>query len=156
MADTNLQTGGQAAPKTAEEKKAFNATRRKSRLDGLHRAPVPVDTVKDEVIASVEDATAAAKGRRESKIAPVLKQETDLIKDKAGVGTGKVSPRDEKHIKVNVKNFAILQKKEIKSTYKIKETLGQGSFGCVKRVMHRDLAEDRALKIIKRTSVTSD
>ena len=128
------------------------------RLDGLHRAPVPVDTVKDEVKASVEDATAAAKGRRESKVAAVTKQESEAIKDKVegGAGTGKVSPRDEKHIKVNVKNFAILQKKEIKSTYKIKETLGQGSFGCVKRVMHRDLAEDRALKIIKRTSVTSD
>lgn len=59
-------------------------------------------------------------------------------------------------MKVNIKNFAILQKKEIKSTYKIKETLGQGSFGCVKRINHRDLNEDRALKIIKRTSVTSD
>ena len=27
-------------------------------------------------------------------------------------------------VKVNIKNFAILQNKEIKSTYKIKETLG--------------------------------
>ena len=55
---------------------------------------------------------------------------------------------------MNIKNFAPLQKKEIKHTYKIKETLGQGSFGCVKRVHHKDLNEDRALKIIKRTSVS--
>jgi calcium-dependent protein kinase len=59
-------------------------------------------------------------------------------------------------VKMNIKNFAILQKKEIRATYKIKETLGQGSFGCVKRVMHRDLNEDRALKIIKKNTVTSE
>ena len=57
---------------------------------------------------------------------------------------------------MNIKEFAPLQKKDLGKTYKTKQTLGQGTFGCVKRVMHRDLKEDRALKIIKRSSITSE
>ena len=57
---------------------------------------------------------------------------------------------------MNIKEFAAKQKKEIKKAYKIKETIGQGSFGCVKRIEHRDLKEDRALKIIKKTSLKNE
>jgi serine/threonine protein kinase len=62
----------------------------------------------------------------------------------------------QRRMQMNTKMFAPLYRKEIESQYKIKETLGQGSFGCVKRVQHRVLKEDRALKIIKKVSVKSE
>lgn len=57
---------------------------------------------------------------------------------------------------MNTKLFALKQRKEIESLYKIKETLGQGSFGCVKRIQHKILKEDRALKILKKSGIKSE
>eukprot|EP00347_Sterkiella_histriomuscorum_P008991 403342946 len=59
-------------------------------------------------------------------------------------------------INMNTKFFALKQRKEIESSYKIKETLGQGSFGCVKRIQHKILREDRALKILKKSGIKSE
>lgn len=52
--------------------------------------------------------------------------------------------------------FAPKQRKDIEKYYKILETLGQGSYGCVKRIQHKDLKEDRALKIIKKKTLKSE
>lgn len=38
---------------------------------------------------------------------------------------------------LNIKNFVPMQRKQIEQSYKVMELLGQGSFGCVKKLVHK-------------------
>ena len=62
----------------------------------------------------------------------------------------------EARITMNIKSFAPKQRKEIESSYSIHEVIGQGTFGCVKRIVHKDLRDERAMKIIKKKSLASE
>ncbi len=84
--------------------------------------------------------------RRGSRAVSKEKKQGDVT-DKAEIPT--VS-QEVQRIQMNIKMFAPKQKKDISKHYTLMETLGQGSYGCVKRIRHKDLNEDRALKIIKK------
>ena len=46
-------------------------------------------------------------------------------------------------------------KRELENTYEIQDTLGQGAYGAVKKVIHKGLNEERALKILKKSNLES-
>jgi serine/threonine protein kinase len=48
------------------------------------------------------------------------------------------------------------QKGRIKAKYTILETIGKGSFGEVKKILHKVTSELRAMKIIKRDDCSAE
>ena len=51
---------------------------------------------------------------------------------------------------VSVHDFATLKEGQLRDNYEIKELLGEGAFGSVRKISHKQLHEDRAVKILSK------
>ena len=59
-------------------------------------------------------------------------------------------------LKIDKSIFVHEQKGRIKAKYRILETIGKGSYGEVKKILHKTSGELRAMKIIRKEDVSKE
>jgi calcium-dependent protein kinase len=59
-------------------------------------------------------------------------------------------------LKINARNFVVQRRGTVRDDYHIGQKLGQGSYGYVRLVTHKASGQSRAIKTVKKATITSD